>query len=81
MYNEIEREDKILKDNETKYNELISTPIEEIKNYPELQIKEIMGILKTYPRKLTKLRNKKSKVFRQYQSVENKINKIYRHSR
>lgn len=79
MHNEIDVESKILANNQTKYNELIDTPIKEIKNYSDFQfeeLEELMDTLKSSPKKIEKLKNKKAKVFRKYQAIQNKIHKL-----
>ncbi|MBD5398409.1 hypothetical protein HDR60_02805 [bacterium] len=77
MYNEIDRESQRLEDNRTKYNELINTSIEKVKDYSQSQLDEMIEVLKFSPKKIVKLKNKISKGYRQYQAIENKLYKLY----
>ena len=81
MGKELEQEEKILENKQTKYLELLDTSIENIKNYSDIELDEIISVLKTSPKRIEKLKKKRSKVFRQYQLTGDKIHKLRTSSR
>ncbi|MBD5405470.1 hypothetical protein HDR59_02875 [bacterium] len=76
MYKEIDAESKVLANNKTKYNELINISIEKVKDYSQSELDEMIESLKYSPERIKKLENKRSKVFRKYQAIQNKIYKL-----
>lgn len=81
MYKQIEKERKILEENQSEYDKLMtSTTITELEKYPTAKIDELISNLDAYPESIKKLEATRSKIFRKYQKINDKIYKL-RHSR